>query len=81
MSRVREKAWLYWVCVLLVIAMFAEFVIRVVITGLMIVSGWWLLKKIVGFVLGIGRSHENWTVASEKAQVITPISCSFDKVR
>jgi hypothetical protein len=81
MSRPVEKAWCYWVCILIVLAMFTEAVIRIVATGLMIASGWWLLKKLTHWVLGIGRSHEKWTVASEKAQEITPISCVFTKVR
>lgn len=73
-----EKAWLYWVCVLIVIAMFTDFVIRVITTGLLIASGWWLVKTVTRWLLPWRRRRDvAYTVASDTAKEVTPTHTVF----
>lgn len=73
-----DKMWLYWVCILIVIAMLCEFIVSVVITGLTIACGWWVLKKAIGWLLPRQEPEVPVNVAAfEAAKEVTPTHTVF----
>jgi hypothetical protein len=75
-ARIPEGMKLWGFCLLVLTAIAYDTVVRIVLTGLMIASGWWLLKLATRWLLGL-RGTEAKTVASEKALEIVPTSCVF----
>lgn len=77
-SYLKGRALLTIGAVGLAVLVLYDLIIRVVVTGLCIASGWWLIRKVTSWLLPWSQKKDvEYTVASDASKEVTPTYISF----